>query len=227
MNLPKLQRRAARLPDTSRLQSLAVVGLSSGRAGTAYCSALLRKNGFSIGHEEIFTPKGISPKRLQGDISWLATPLIGMLQMPLFAISRDPADIINSFVSLGFFKQSYSTPYKRFASQYFPFTGNQGADAINWCMFHLEKAIKNSEFHFRVGLDRPNLLLDYMEQKVPKHSSFAPSGWDLDVNIRNKKSENKTYDAEVYYPEQFRDQLVEFSEWAGYSSEPVRRMFRS
>ncbi len=199
-----------------------IVGLSSGRAGTSYSSALLQENGFAIGHESIFTVKGPIPSAsLVGDISWLAVPYIGTLDCPFFTISREPSKIITSFIEIGFFNPDYISNYKKYARRYFHFTGDPGRDAINWCIFHLRKSIRNSDFHYRLNTTPTQDLLDYLESVLGKPKCVEDR--ILEIAPKNQKTDQKNCNiAGIVFPEDKRSELLEFAEWSGYPNDNLR-----
>lgn len=77
----------------------------TGRCGTGYVAAVLKRCGLDCGHENWWTP---DPKRVQarldGDSSWLALPDIetGRWSGAVIHIVRHPVDVVRSFVGLGF-----------------------------------------------------------------------------------------------------------------------------
>lgn len=77
----------------------------TGRCGTGYIAAVLRRCGVKCGHENWWTA---DPKRVQddldGDSSWLALPAVeaGEWSGPVVHVVRHPVSVVRSFVGLGF-----------------------------------------------------------------------------------------------------------------------------
>jgi len=208
----------------NRQSKLTIVGLSAGRCGTAYCSKLLTKNGFNIGHEEIFTPRGPNfSSLLIGDVSWLAVPYIGTLSCQFFTVSREPSKVISSFLEIGFFRKDYSSVYKNYAKSYFEFTGHEGEDAVNWYIFHMKKSIMNSIFHYKTGVTPPDELLDFIEDIVGIPDQNSPR--IVDLPVQNKKENQKKFKLnDIVFPLKRRSELMELAELLGYSNENVQRL---
>lgn len=77
----------------------------SGRCGTWWTSRLLTAAGLPCGHEKVFNHRGagVWPPGAVADSSWMATPHLAGLDLPVLLLVRHPLRVVASWVEIGFF----------------------------------------------------------------------------------------------------------------------------
>jgi hypothetical protein len=112
-----------------------VVVTGTGRCGTR--SAAVH---YGIGHEQIFTAKGPLAYNLP-DSSWMAAPYLKRVKLPVIHLVRNPLDVINSLVGIGFFDDDLRPlhgSYRRFAERWCPQAFKPDRPLRRACRFYLE-----------------------------------------------------------------------------------------
>lgn len=114
----------------------------SGRSGTGYVSALLRKCGINCGHEEWWgLDTSIRVKQLDGDASWIAT-FDTDYTGHRFAQVRNPWESIQSLASSGFAHSEYNALH----TQNVELSGDPMLDAIRVWTTYTRHAVETSEY---------------------------------------------------------------------------------
>ena len=76
------------------------------RTGSTYLYQLLRHLGIGAGHEVVYTTVEPQPWALRrAEVSWMATPHLERFQGTVAHLVRNPLDVLNSFLGIGFFHQ--------------------------------------------------------------------------------------------------------------------------
>ena len=84
--------------------------VGTGRSGTGYVSACINEMGLRCGHEEKFTPRGLSGSLVQRDASWMAVPYLHAYEdAHRVLVWREPEQVIASFLGINFFTEP--SPY--------------------------------------------------------------------------------------------------------------------
>lgn len=112
------------------------------RSGTKYVSEVCKSIGINCGHEEIFTPLGISDTgALLGDASWMAVPYLEKLKrdnITIIHLKRDIKKVVKSLEELRFFDREYNPawrlPYRNFAMSHLDFKGDIGEWCLGWLL---------------------------------------------------------------------------------------------
>ena len=202
-----------------------LIGVSTGRAGTAFTASFLQHHGFKIGHENLFTPSGYIPKPwYDGDISWLAFPYLSQLKSPIFLVSRDPTLVVKSFLQIGFFDPAHKSPYKRYARRFFNFTGNETFDAIRWVTEIFGQSLPKAEYNFRIGHTPEKDLLNFV-QSVFDQTVNLDSSFDTKIPKNTKMDVKRNRDiASLEFPASLLNSLLDLTEDLGFDTKAAKEL---
>lgn len=111
----------------------------TGRCGTGYMAKLLTAMGVPCGHEMVYKPDGPEWSWIRGDSSWLAAPHLEAFDGYVLHLVRDPLDVLNSYVGLGFFEDEHSHgAYRGYAERYAPGVFGHGDPLLRVMAFIVE-----------------------------------------------------------------------------------------
>ena len=79
----------------------------TGRCGTGYMAKVFTESGVKCGHEMCFRTSGYSNRGgWEADSSWMAIGSLPWDEVPVILVYRNPTDVVNSLVEIGFFDEN-------------------------------------------------------------------------------------------------------------------------
>lgn len=170
--------------------------VGTGRCGTKYTSAVLNRAGLACGHEQIFTPYGLRRSfTFIADVSWLAVPHLGWFRGPVYHQVRDPIEVINSLLAIGFFSTDPAHPFARrphrvFAERLFGLSGDQVADAVRWYVEWNDPCERLAELRFPI--EEPDEgIRAIVHRHRPRSDRRVREALAVPDDDRNQKPEKK------------------------------------
>lgn len=94
----------------------------TGRCGTGYTAALLNACQVPCGHEAVYGPDGPGDwGNIRADSSWMAAPHLKEFSGTVVHLLRNPLDVVNSLVGIGFFDPNVDHgAYRDYAKRWCP-----------------------------------------------------------------------------------------------------------
>ena len=168
---------------------LLVVG--TGRCGTASAQRALNAVGIGCGHEDVYGPWGyVDETGLEADASWLAVPYLPFVNARIIHLARDPVDVANSFLSIGFFDAAPANVYKDFARRWAPLTGDGVDDAFRWWLEWNRMCERHAAARFRV--DEMPALAAFALSALGRDTSAVDAASGLMGERHNRKAHEKS-----------------------------------
>lgn len=125
------QQAEAQAKRNKQMRRLVVAG--TGRSGTGYMAAALSAAGLKAGHENVYSPNGVSWRTWEhatpywdADCSWLSVPHLAKFKADspggiIVHIARDPLKVISSLVRMNVLSDAYKgNPYTEYKRRHCP-----------------------------------------------------------------------------------------------------------
>jgi hypothetical protein len=181
----------------------------TGRCGTGYLAQLFRAMEIPCGHESIYTPLGPQDWTIRrADSSWLAAPFLKDLQATVIHLVRNPLDVLNSFMGIGFFDDEADEHghYRQFAELHCPEAFTEDTPLERACRFIVlwnAKIEPHRDVLVRVEDMRPAVMRELMHLVGSDAAiDFVEANFDkVPTDINSRRRATYTWDDT---PEWFR-----------------------
>lgn len=200
-------------------KGLDIIIVGTGRCGTGFMSKLLTSAGIPCGHEATYsvTRGFIDKPDLSADSSWLVSPLLDDSRFDdttIIHVVRKPLNIINSFISFGFYKDTgiYSAHYNHIL-KFIP-SMNDYDNPINKAFCHV---IEWSNMIFNYNKCRLHRIEDSPVELIKELGGSTDNLYcNNKCNTRTGEKVFKSRVTEDDIPDEWGDKYFELKEKCGY-----------